>query len=184
MPVSRSAGWFPVLVALGVGVLVAGCGGSPSANGTSSTTTRPVPTAGHRQTQTLTQGGIRFDVPATWAVAHGTCRCPTDRSTATLDNGSETPGVLCFCPNFRRAAPRVVALYAGSTGTVPGGRPVRTRGGLTAQVSVDATTASTTAVFPASGDWILVGPVEPGSSRVRTAQIALEQEIVDSAAPA
>lgn len=164
-----------------VTVAAAGCGGG-SASGPTTTSARPAPAW-----QTLTQGDIHFQVPASWPVARGVCRCPLDRSSATIDNGGEEASGGCNCPAFEAVGPgdtRPLDLYAGTVGALPGGRLVRTRGGLTAQVVVDTTLATTTAIFPASGNWIIVGPLRPGSSRERAAQLALERKIVDSAGPA
>ena len=158
-----------------VSVLGAACGGvSQSAR---STTTRP-PAANTLQ-QVVTAGQLRFAIPSTWTVGHGTCRCGWGQpSTATLDNGHQGGGVVCSCPAEGGDAPSALHLYEGRGGLVPGGKPTMING-IQTFVELDTSTATLTATFPSINQWITISPAPPsGTATSNRRQVALERLIL------
>ena len=158
-----------------VAVVVAACGGA--AQSVHPATTRSA--APDRLTHVVRAGRLAFTLPSSWAVGQGVCRCGWGvPDTATLDNGPQGGGVVCYCPAESGTAPSGLHLYEGSTGLLPGGRPT-VIDGVRALVTVDASTAMMTASFPAVDQWISISPAPaPGTRSVRSRQAALERKIL------
>lgn len=158
-----------------VSVLGAACGGvSQSAH----STTTPPPAASPLQ-QVVTAGQLRFAIPSTWSVGHGTCRCNWGQpSTATLDNGHQVGGVVCSCPAEAADAPSGLHLYEGHGGLVPAGKHT-TINGIQSLVELDTSTATLTATFPSVNQWITISPAPPsGTATSNRQQVALEKLIL------
>ena len=163
-------------VLCGIAVLGTACGGA-TRSARPPTTTRP-PTATDLH-QVVAAGRLTFAVPSSWTVGHGTCRCGWGTpGTATLDNGTRTPGVMCSCPMESGNAASGLHLYEGHGGLDPGGTPTVING-VRALVALDPSTATLTATFPLVDQWITVAPgPQSTSGPVIARQVALERRIL------
>jgi hypothetical protein len=153
-------------------VMVTACGGP--ARSIHPTMSTPPPAAAAPQ-QTITAGQLTFEIPSSWDVEHGTCRCGWGQpDTATLDNGPQQGGVACNCPMESSAAPSGLHLYEGQGGLISGGR-LTVINGLRARVELDTSDAALTAVFPEIDQWMTISP-DPLSRKIQP--IALEKRIL------
>ncbi len=159
-----------------VAVGAAACGGAAQSVH-STTTSHTVVSA--RLPQMVTVGHLQFELPASWKVGYGTCRCGFGQpDTATLDNGPQGGGVECSCPAEISSARSGLHLYEGQTGLIPGGTPTVLRG-LQALVSLDTANATLTATFPGLDQWIMISPAPPAESpSIHRQQFAVEKEIL------
>ena len=164
--------------ALGVvALLAAACGGGTASVRTTTTTTRPatVPAG----LQAVTAGHLRFDLPASWTIGYGACRCSWGTpDTATLNNGAEEGGVACNCPMESSTAPSGLHLYEGQGGLISAGTPTEVGGGR-ALVELDSSTAVLTATFPGVDQWMIIGPgPSSASTGITRQQMAQEKQIL------
>jgi len=159
-----------------VAVIGAACGGAAQSV-PQTTTIRPVTSVSLEQA--VRAGQLILQLPASWSVGSGTCRCGWGiPDTATLDNGPQAGGVLCSCPMESATAASGLHLYEGSTGLIPGGKP-EVINGLQALVSVDPSTATVTATFPGVDQWITISPAPPAVTlSTRQGQVVLETQIL------
>lgn len=159
-----------------IAVLGAACGGGvQSVHSTTATrppTSIPLP-------QVIRAGRLMFKLPLSWAVSHGVCRCAWGLpDTATLDNGPEEGGVACNCPEESSDAPSGLHLYEGDSGLTSDGKPTVIND-LQAVVSLDTSTATMTASFPAINQWITISPgPQPAEVATRLHQVAIERQIL------
>jgi len=161
-----------------VAVLATACGGAAQSVHPT-TTTRPLDTAALQQV--VTAGRLTFNLPSSWTVGHGVCRCGWGMpDTATLDNGLQEGGVECNCPAELSGVPSGLHLYEGQSGLISGGGSM-TINGVQAYVSLDASTATMTATFPGVDQWMTINPAPAaGTPSARLQQIALEKEILST----
>jgi len=159
-----------------VALLASACGGVTTSAPTT-TTTRPG--SGAPLTRVVTAGRLAFELPASWTVGYGACRCSWGQpDTATLDNGSEEGGVACNCPMESTTAPSGLHLYEGQGGLVPSGDPT-TVDGTRALVALDPAKAALTVTVPGVDQWLTIGPGPMSSTATTTsAQVAVEKEIL------
>jgi hypothetical protein len=150
-------------------------GGTPSVQST--TTTRAETSV--PLTRVIRAGELTFRIPGSWAVGYGTCRCAWGLpDTATLDNGPETGGVACNCPEESSDAPSGLHLYEGRSGLSPGGQPT-TVNGLRAVVSLDTSDATLVANVPAINQWVTISPgPRPARGSTRQQEVAVERRIL------
>ncbi len=159
-----------------VAVLGAACGqATQSIN--RSRTTRPLEVASLQQA--VAAGRLTFRLPSSWVVGYGTCRCAWgEPDTATLDNGPQEARVACSCPSESDRAASGLHLYEGQAGLISGGRPMVING-LHAFVGLDASTATLTATFPGTDQWITISPAPLAQARsTNLQQVALERQIL------
>ena len=179
--------WLPMRAAwlCGIAALATACGGAGQADRSTTTTTAPTtttrPSTGGELRQVVSVGRLKFSVPSSWTVGHGTCRCNWGApGTATLDNGHQSGGVECSCPMESGTAPSALHLYEGQGGLTAGGTPTVINGARVLVVT-DPTTATLTATVPGVDQWITIGPGPPSTSASVTAdQVAQERAILAS----
>jgi hypothetical protein len=154
------------------------CGGAAT-SGHAPSTVPPATSSASPLPKKVEAGHLTFRLPASWVVGYGTCRCSWGSpATATLDNGPQQGGVVCNCPEESATAPSELHLYEGQGGLVGGGRPTVIDGSQ-ATVSVDPSTTTVTATFPAVDQWITISPApEPRPALGDLTQLALEQRIL------
>jgi hypothetical protein len=169
-----------------VAVLAAACGGAAQSV-QPSTTTRPLavarsttpPLAVASLQRVVAAGRLTFQLPSSWIVGYGTCRCGWgEPNTATLDNGPQGGGVSCNCPAESDNAPSGLHLYEGQSGLISGGRPMVING-LQAFVALDVSTAMLIATFPGMDQWITISPAPPSRTlSTNPQQVVLERQIL------
>ena len=158
--------------------LGAGCGGA----GTSiPATTMTRPPSGPSLRQVVTAGRLTFELPTSWTVGSGFCRCSWGKpDSATLNNGPQEGGVMCNCPMESSNVPSGLHLYEGQGGLVSAGMPTTING---ARVLVEFDTSNTvlTATFPGVDQWITISPgPRSGTAFTNLQQIALEKRILST----
>ncbi len=128
-------------------VIGAACGGAARSL-PPTTTIRPVTSASLEQV--VRAGQLVLQLPSSWSVGSGICRCGWEHPTGNVGQRPAGGGVLCSCSMEEADAASGLHLYEGSTGLIQGGKP-EVVNGLQALVSVDTTTATMTATFR---EWI------------------------------